>query len=62
MRLIRFINPYRKISTHSEGTITRVAGAVAVCLLLLSAFPYNGESGKPDPAPVQSGTANNVIL
>ena len=63
MRLIQFINPYRKIkSTPSEGTITRVAGAVAVCLLLLSAFPCNGESGASDPAPVQSGTANNVIL
>ena len=63
MRLIQFINPYRKIiSTPSEGTITRVAGAVAVCLLLLSAFPCNCESGTSDPAPVQSGTANNVLL
>ena len=40
----------------------KVAVAVAACLLLLSAFPCNCESGAPDPAPVQSDKATSIIL
>ena len=50
------------VSVRSERTIPRVAVSIIACLLLLSAFPYNCESGNSEPAPGQRDKTKNVIL
>ena len=50
------------VSVRSERTIPRVAVSIIACLLLLSAFPCNCESGNSDPAPGQRDKTKNVIL